>query len=93
MKCDNPPTFEVWSQTATGVDAGGPLYTSKALDEKSGDAGKWKEAAYTDSISVDAECAGCTGRYLAFVFHNNAHNVQVCTRAQPAPRFDFQGVL
>ena len=41
------------------------------------DAGHWKEEAYSDPISVDATCDGCQGRYLAFVFHNNAHNVQL----------------
>lgn len=41
------------------------------------DAGGWKKPAYTDPISVDADCDACTGRYLAFVFHNNKHNVQL----------------
>ena len=42
-----------------------------------GDSGGWKEPAYTDPIEVDAACDDCDGRYLAFVFHNNAHNVQL----------------
>ena len=41
------------------------------------DAGGWKIEAYSDPISVDAVCDACEGRYLAFVFHNNAHNVQL----------------
>ena len=41
------------------------------------DAGKWKKEAYSDAVSVDAVCDACEGRYLAFVFHNNAHNVQL----------------
>ena len=41
------------------------------------DSGHWKDDAYCDAISVDATCEGCEGRYLAFVFHNNGHNVQL----------------
>ena len=41
------------------------------------DSGHWKKEAYSDPISVDAECDSCEGRYLAFVFHNNDHNVQL----------------
>jgi hypothetical protein len=41
------------------------------------DAGHWKKEAYSDPVSVDAVCDACEGRYLAFVFHNNDHNVQL----------------
>jgi hypothetical protein len=34
--CENPPVMELWAQTATGVDAGGPIYTNAKMDLKSG---------------------------------------------------------
>lgn len=34
--CDDPPAMELWAQTATGAEAGGPFYTNAKMDLKSG---------------------------------------------------------
>ena len=34
--CDNPPTMELWAQTDTGANAGGPIYNNPKMDLKSG---------------------------------------------------------
>jgi hypothetical protein len=76
--CANPPAFSVVATDQDGTpDAGGPLYTSPALDQHSGDAGQWHEDAYSPPIEAKGSCTACTGSYLAFKFVNHDHNIQI----------------